>query len=272
MQSIDNATVLVTGGSKGIGLAIAEEFASHGHDLILVARGREELDRAARGIQRKNKVKVTVFAMDLAEGNAPQRLFEQVAQSGASVDILVNDAGVGMSGDFAKGDYRRMTKMLKLNMLVLAQLTHLFLQPMLERKRGRILNIGSVVAYFAGAPNWSAYVASKHFVRSFSKGLSRELKGSGVAATVVSPGATATDFVQTADTADMRAYQASRGPSVKQIAEVAYRACQDGKASAIPGMFNRLLAFLGELHPRHIAFEVFAFLSRKKTRGSSLVR
>ena len=109
----------------------------------------------------------------------------------------------------------------------------------------------------------SAYVASKHYVRAFSKGLSRELKGSGVALTVVSPGATATDFVQTADTADMLAYQAPIGPSVKQIAKIAYRACQFGKTSAIPGLFNKILAFLGELHPRIVAFEVFTFLSRK---------
>lgn len=265
MQSIDKATVLVTGGSKGIGLAIAEAFADHGHDLILVARGREELDRVARDIQARTGVRVMVFAMDLAENDAPQRLFEQVRQAGAGVDILVNNAGVGMTGDFAKGDLARITKMLQLNMLALSHLTHLFLQPMLVRGRGRILNVGSVVAYFAGAPNWSAYVASKHYVRSLSRGLARELKGSGVAVTVVSPGATATDFVKSADAADMLAYRNARGPTARDIAEVAYRACQQGRASAIPGMFNKLLAFLGELQPRDLAFEVFAMLSRKRS-------
>jgi short-subunit dehydrogenase len=265
MQPINNGTVLITGASKGIGLAIAEEFASHGHDLILVARGIEDLERAVLKIKEKAEIKVTTLQIDLSENNAPQQLFELVAQSGTAVDILVNNAGVGMSGDFAKGNYSRMTKMLQLNMLALSQLTHLFLQSMLERKRGRILNIGSLVSYFTGAPNWSGYVASKHYVRAFSKGLSRELKGSGVAATLVSPGPTATDFVRTADTADMLAYQASRGPTVTQVARVAYRACQRGKTSAIPGMFNKILAFLGELHPRNIAFEVFSFLSRKKS-------
>jgi short-subunit dehydrogenase len=264
MQPIENATVLISGASKGIGRAIAEEFASHGHDLILVARGQEELQRTAQNIRDRTGVKVTTLAVDLSETDAPQRLFNQIIQSGAVVDILVNNAGVGMSGDFALGDYSGMTKMLQLNMLALSQLTHLFLQSMLERKRGRILNIGSLVSYFTGAPNWAAYVASKHYVRALTKGLSRELKGSGVAATVVSPGATPTDFVQTADTADMLAYQASTGPSVEQIAKVAYRACQNGKASAIPGLFNKILAFLGELHPRNIAFEVFSFLSKKQ--------
>ncbi len=263
MQRIDKATVLVTGASKGIGRAIAEEFARHGHDVILVARGQDQLESAARSIADSFGVKVTALPMDLSGVDAPRRLFEWVTASGAEVDILVNNAGVGMSGYFSDGDHTRMTGMLRLNMLALSQLTHLFLRPMLERKRGRILNVGSIVAYFSGAPNWSAYVASKHYVRAFSRGLSRELKGSGVAATLVSPGATATDFVRTADTAGMLAYRASRGPSVRQIAKVAYQACQDGKVSVIPGGLNKLMAFLGELHPRDVAFGVFAFLSRK---------
>jgi short-subunit dehydrogenase len=265
MQPIENATVLITGASKGIGRAIAEEFASHGHDLILVARGQENLDLAAQHIKDRNDVKVTTLAADLCKTDMPQQLFDQIKQSGTVVDILVNNAGVGMSGNFASSDYSRMTKMLQLNMLALSQLTHLFLPPMLERNRGRILNTGSLVAYFTGAPNWAAYVSSKHYVRAFSKGLSRELKGSGVAATVVSPGATPTDFVKTADTADMLVFQASTGPSVEQIAKAAYHACQRGNAAVIPGMLNKILAFLGELHPRNIAFEVFSILSKKQT-------
>ncbi|MCU7796542.1 MAG: SDR family oxidoreductase [Candidatus Thiodiazotropha sp. (ex Myrtea spinifera)] len=264
MKPINNATVLVTGGSKGIGLAIAEEFAAQGHDLILVARGLEELERAAQRIRDSAQVNVLTFAIDLSETHAPEHLFEQVKASSVSVDVLVNNAGVGMTGDFAKSDYLKMTRMLQLNILALSQLTHLFLQPMLERNHGRILNIGSLVAYFAGTPSWAAYGASKHYVLSFSKGLARELKGSGVTVTVVSPGTTATDFVKTADATDMRAYQSIDGPSVKEIAKVAYKACQKGEVSVIPGGTNKILAYLGELHPRAIAFEVFAYLSQKK--------
>ena len=263
MEKIVNGTVLVTGASKGIGLAIAKEFASHGHDLILVARGEQELTQAAQAITTKAGVGVTTYVMDLTENEAPQRLYDQIKASGLSVDILVNNAGVGMSGTFEKGSYPRMTKMLQLNMLALTQLTHLFLPSMIQHKRGRILNLGSLVAYFTGAPNWAAYVASKHYVRAFTVGLARELKGTGVAATVVSPGATATDFVHTAGTSDMLAYRTSRGPTVTQIAKTAYQACQQGKVSVIPGGLNKILAFLGELHPRRIAFEVFGFLSGK---------
>jgi len=204
------------------------------------------------------------MALDLSRKEAPQRLFEQVQAAGLTVDILVNNAGVGMTGHFAKGGYSQMTKLLQLNVLALTQLTHLFLQPMLERERGRILNVASLAAFFAGGPNWAAYVASKHYVRAFTKGLSRELKGTGVAATVLCPGATATGFVETADAANMRVYQLPGGPSVAQIAKAAYGACQKGKTSVVPGTFNKILALLGELHPRAIAFEAFTFLSQRR--------
>jgi short-subunit dehydrogenase len=265
MDRIDKATVLVTGGSKGIGLAIAQEFARHGHDLILVARGEEALETAVKKIIQRENVHVTQFAMDLSQQNAPELLFEKVGQKGLSVDVLVNNAGFGMTGNFSKADYSRMSKLLQLNMVRLSQLTHLFLQPMLARGFGRILNVGSVAAYFAGGPNWSAYVASKHFVRAFSRGLSWELRGTGVASTLLSPGATATDFVSTADAANMLVYHIPGKLKVERIARVAYQACQSGKASAIPGLLNKLFAFLGELHPRNLAYGIFALLSRKTT-------
>ncbi len=187
----------------------------------MVSRGQEELALVARRITELTGVTVNTMPLDLSQAGAPQALFEHLQKDGIQVDILVNNAGVGMSGAFAEAGYVRMSQMLQLNMLALSQLTQLFLQPMLERRQGRILNIGSLVAYFTGAPNWSAYVASKHYVRAFTKGLSRELKGSGVAATLIAPGATPTDFVRTANTGDMLAYQASRGPTVEQIAKLA---------------------------------------------------
>ncbi|MEW8209303.1 MAG: SDR family NAD(P)-dependent oxidoreductase, partial [Candidatus Thiodiazotropha taylori] len=154
MEPIEKATVLVTGASKGIGLAIAEEFAAQGHDLVLVARGEETLQCVADGIKAKSGVEVTVISSDLTEADAPRRLYEQMEESGKPIDILVNNAGVGMSGLFQEADYSNLSRMLQLNMLALTQLTHLFLPQMLTRKRGRILNVGSLVSYFKGGPTW----------------------------------------------------------------------------------------------------------------------
>ncbi len=263
MKPIENACVLITGGSKGIGLALAKEFARHGHNLILVARGEEALTDSATMLRESYGVSVETIAMDISTEHAPEKLFDTVAQAGLMVDILVNNAGTGMTGPFAEADDPGMKNMLKLNILTLNRLTRLFLPPMLERRRGRILNVASVVAYFSGAPNWAAYVASKHYVLAFTRGLARELRGTGVAATAVSPGTIATDFVKTANAADMRAYRSPGGASAEHTATLAYRASQKGKTVVIPGMLNKVLAFLGELPPRVIAFEVFAFLSQK---------
>ncbi len=266
MQIIQQATVLVTGGSKGIGFAIAKEFAKHGHHLILVARDKKELDKASKKITSAFNIEVKTISLDLAEPHAPEQLFNQLSNKNINVDILVNNAGVGVTGHFAEHDIEHTMNMLQLNMMALTRLTHLFIQPMLARKQGRILNIGSVVSYFSGAPNWAGYVATKHYVKAFSKGLSRELKNTGVALTLLSPGTTATDFVSTAEATTMRAYQAPSNISPEDIAKLAYKSCQAGKAIAIPGFFNKVLAFLGELPPRAIAFEIFAFLSQKTTK------
>jgi short-subunit dehydrogenase len=265
MQAIQQATVLITGGSKGIGAAIAEEFAKHGHHLILVARSQADLNKTSEMISSKYNTKVRTVVSDLAKPQAPDSLFKQLNDEGVTVDILVNNAGVGVTGHFAKHDLADTMNMLQLNMMALTRLTHLFLQPMLERKKGRILNVGSVVSYFSGAPNWAAYVATKHYVKAFSKGLSRELKNTGVSVTLLSPGTTKTDFVTTADAVSMRAYRTPSNVTPVDIAKLAYKSCQAGKGTAIPGLFNKILAFLGELPPRVIAFEIFAFLSQKSS-------
>ena len=270
MQAIDKATVLITGGSKGIGYALAEEFARHGHHLILVARHADSLKKASEKISNQFNIEIHTITIDLTEPYAPDKLFQQVDNDGTKVDILVNNAGVGVTGNFAEQNLESSMKMLQLNMMALTRLTHLFVQPMLARKQGRIMNVGSVVSYFSGAPNWAAYVASKHYIKAFCKGLSRELKNTGVAVTLLSPGATTTDFVATANATTMRAYQTPSNVSPADIAKIAYRNCQAGKATATPGVFNKILSFLGELPPRAIAFEVFAFLSQKTSKEEKL--
>ncbi len=263
MQAINQANVLITGGSKGIGFAIAEEFAKYGHHLILVARNANKLNQASDNIGSKYNVKVNTIAIDLTKPQAPEKLFKRISDDGTNIDILVNNAGVGVTGHFSRHNLDPTMNMLQLNMMALTHLTHLFIQPMLARKQGRILNVGSIVAYFSGAPNWATYVASKHYVKAFSKGLSRELRNTGVAVTLLSPGATLTDFVTTADATEMRAYRNTINVSPTDIARLAYKSCQAGKATAIPGTINKILAFLGELPPRAVAFEIFAFLSQK---------
>ena len=248
----DPGTVLVTGGSRGIGLALAREFARNGHDLVLVAREEAAPERAASQLERETGVRV-------------ERLVRGLEDAGIAVDVLVNNAGIGDHAPLVEADPERLERMLQRNVLGLTGLTRRLLPDMLSRGRGRILNVASLVAYFQGGPNWTTYVASKAYVLSFTRGLAMELRGTGVSATALAPGATDTEFVGRSGVGDVRAYRWLPKASPERIAHAAYVGTMAGRATVIPGLLNRLLAFLGELHPRGVAQAVFTFLSGSAT-------
>ena len=256
---------LVTGGSKGIGLALAGEFARHGHDVILVARNEAALERAALDLRRTTRAVVYTYAGDLSREETPEQLLRWVADTDLQVDVLVNNAGIGDHGDLVTTNPVRLRTMLGLNVAGMPELTRLFLDPMLQRGRGRILNVASIAAYFTGGPHWASYVASKAYVLSFTRGLQAELKRTGVTVTALSPGTTATDFVGDSGVGRTRAYRWLPQLSVEDVAKAGYQATTRGKKEVVPGFANKMLAFLGELHPRGVAQGVFGFLSRSAT-------
>ncbi|PVV23316.1 MAG: hypothetical protein B6D79_12260 [gamma proteobacterium symbiont of Ctena orbiculata] len=261
MKRDSRPTALITGGSKGIGLELANQFGQHGHDLVLVARSDRDLKRAATQLHTEYGCRVDVFSVDLTAIDALAELYRQVTDNGIQVDVLVNNAGTGDVGPFAVSDINRQLDMLQLNIVSLTALTRLFLPGMIERGSGRILNIASVVAYFAGGSNWASYVASKHYVLALTRGLAKELAGTGVNVTALCPGPTATAFVNQAGAGVMRIYRWLPKVTSSEVARAGYRAAMTGQTTAVPGLLNKLFAFLGELPPRSIAQWVFGFLS-----------
>lgn len=207
MNNTSRPIALITGGSKGIGIELAKQFASHEHDLVLVARSEVGLQRAADELKSGYDCRVTTFTLDLIADDAPTELFRRVKAKGIRVDVLVNNAGSGDYGPLSDSDLERQLDMLRINILSLTALTRLFLPGMIERGNGRILNLASVVAYFSGGPNWASYVASKHYVLTLTRGLAKELSGTGVTATALCPGPTATDFVGQAGVGGARVYR-----------------------------------------------------------------
>jgi short-subunit dehydrogenase len=203
-------TALVTGASGGIGADLARELARHGHDLILVARTQPALDAVAREISAAHGVRAEVLTADLADPAAPDALFAEVMRRGFSVDVLVNNAGLGGLAPFAEQDPAVQRQMLTVNVEALTRLSRLFLPAMVQRGRGRVLNVPSTAGFFPG-PGMAVYYASKAYVISLSVALANELEPRGITVTCLCPGATKTRFDEVAGSSRSRLFT---GPGV----------------------------------------------------------
>jgi short-subunit dehydrogenase len=241
-------TALITGASAGLGLELAQIFAADGHDLVLVARRRTELDALAARLTAEHGIAACVMAEDLADPGAPARILAELERRRIEVEFLVNNAGFGTRGAFAERELRRELEMVQVNVTTLVHLTGLLLPPMVARGHGRILNLGSTAGFQPG-PFMAIYYATKAFVNSFSEALAFELAGTGVTATVSCPGATATEFSKVAGTDKSRLFKSGAMPAA-EVAAHAYRAMMAGKTTAIPGVRNKFLLQIQRASPR----------------------
>jgi short-subunit dehydrogenase len=251
---------LITGGSVGIGAALADEFAEHGHDLILVSRNRETLEARGRAIQEKFPVNVICVAEDLSDPAGPGRLYRTVSERGVRVDNLVNNAGVGLFGKFVTTDLDVELKMIQLNVTSLVELTKRFLPGMVERRSGRILNVASTAAFVPG-PWMSIYYATKAFVLSFSEAIDYELKPNGISVTALCPGPTESEFKVRAGSQRSRLFEAFV-MDAPTVARAGYDGLMKGKPLVIPGLRNKLIPLAARMTPRSL----IATLSHRAAR------
>ncbi|WP_124726889.1 SDR family NAD(P)-dependent oxidoreductase [Staphylospora marina] len=243
-----NQTVLITGASEGIGKELAKLFAESGHHLVLVARNREKLNRLADELSDAHGVRIHVHDYDLSKPLAPAALVHTLEESGITVDMLINNAGFGLYGEFAKLDPDHQLNMIDLNIRSLTDLTHRLLPGMLQRGHGRIMNVASVAAFQPG-PLMAVYYATKAYVLSFSEALANELKGTGVTVTAFCPGPTATRFTERAGLEQSKLFQ-SGAMTAEEVARIGYKGFLAGKTVIIPGFRNRLLVTVGRFLPR----------------------
>jgi uncharacterized protein len=246
-----NGTALITGASGGIGYELAKLFAQDHYNLVLVARSGPKLAQVAEELKSQFGISVTVVPIDLTLPNAPQALFEDVRRAGIQVDVLVNNAGYGVYGEFAKLPLMEDIGMLQLNVAALTVLTKLFLQPMLERRAGKILNVASTAGFQAG-PMMAVYYASKAYVISFSEAVANELQGSGVTVTCLAPGATDTGFQGRAGTENSVLFRAVKPMDARTVALDGYRGLMAGKTLVISGFRNWLVAESVRFAPRKL--------------------
>ncbi|OUJ73617.1 SDR family NAD(P)-dependent oxidoreductase [Hymenobacter crusticola] len=262
MTDLQNQTALVTGASSGIGYELAKLFAQDGINLVLVARRGEVLEKIKHDFERQYRIRVVSMPLDLSSLGEAQALYQACKAENLQIDYLVNNAGYGAYGSVTQADSATYENMLTLNIITLTTLTTLFVKDMVQRRFGRILNIGSLAA-FQSLPNLAAYGASKTYVMHFTEGLHAELKGTGVTATVLNPGLTETGFVERADMG--RSAQAQRTMlRADVVAQAGYRGMMRGKLNVVPGWQNRVLSFTAGVMPsRKLLLAAASFVMRE---------
>jgi short-subunit dehydrogenase len=248
-------TALITGGSGGIGLEIAKVLAGKGFDLVLVSRNRDALEAAAGQIEGKHPVAVRVFAADLRRREAPEAIFDFLRSENTAVDVLINNAGFGLGGEFADTELTRELEMIQVNIAALTHLTKLFLPAMIKRRSGRILNLASTAAFQPG-PLMAVYYATKAYVLSFSEALAEELRNSGVTVTALCPGATRTSFAEVAKVGNSRLFSLFGLADAADVASYGVSAMLRGQRVAIPGLKNKIIVNANRFSPRAVTAKV----------------
>jgi short-subunit dehydrogenase len=241
-------TTLITGASSGIGEVFARRLAALGRNVLLVARSEDKLATLCNELGRSNSVRAQYVAMDLSQPESPARLFEEAEKRGLTVDMLINNAGFGSFGDFAKSDLDRELNMIDLNIKALVELTYRFLPPMRERQQGAIINVAST-AGFQAVPFMATYAATKAFVLSFSEALWEENRPHGVKVMALCPGVTDTNFFEAARGQKPPARVAQ---TPEDVVDTALRALARGKSHVISGWTNRAMMEAERLAPRSL--------------------
>ncbi len=244
---------LITGASKGIGKAIAENLAKQNINLLLVARSEDLLREFSEELRCIYNIQVHYLTIDLALNEAPKYVANWITENNFAVNILVNNAGYGLSGAFTKYDFQKHLDMMHVNMTVPVSLTYLLLPILQQQSASYILNIASSAAYQA-VPGLSLYAASKSFILSFSRGLKYELRNSNVSVTVVCPGATDTDFPNRADVTTEKAKKLAKKFNMppSDVAALSINAMFSKKAEVVTGFINKLNLFLTWMLPKWV--------------------
>lgn len=260
-------TALVTGASSGIGYELAKLLARDGFDLVLVARSRERLKTIARALQNTHGIKAYTIASDLSESGAASRIVRAINQEGVQVDVLVNNAGFGSYGEFARTRPEVMTEMVQVNAGAVIHLTRLLVPGMIDRGRGRILVVASLAGFQPG-PLMAVYYATKAFLISFSEALQEELRGTGVTVTVMCPGPTRTGFGKRARMLSSRLFSGRtlRVMEPGPVARHGYRAMLAGRMFSVPGFANKALVLASKFSPRIVTRRVTKFLQDRRRR------
>ncbi|AFL52563.1 short-subunit dehydrogenase [Sinorhizobium fredii] len=253
--------VVVVGGSRGIGKAIADIAARDGATVVLVARSPDGLSAAAAHMPKAGG-EVFTLALDLSAGDAARQLESYLSANGLFCDVLVNSAGYGLRGSATVLPVGEQLGIVDLNIRALTDLTLRFLPGMVARGRGGVINLGSVASFTAG-PYMALYYASKGFVRSFSEALHQELHRTGVTVTCVAPGPVSTEFLERSGANRAALFKVLPKVDSQYVAECAWRGFRSGRRLVIPGISAKLAILVTSLLPSKLLLPLIGRLQRR---------
>ena len=250
------AWTLITGASEGLGVAFARLAAKEKRNVILTARSTDKLEAVATEL-RAMGVEAVVIPADLTDAAAVDALWAS-ATDGREIDVLVNNAGLGFHGAFSDpSGWDREEASIAVNLGALTRLMKLAIPHMQSLPKGRILNVASVAGFSPG-PNMAVYHATKAYVLSLSEAVAEELRGTRVTVTALCPGATATNFFNDADMHDVRLLKMAKPMNAAEVADLGWLQARIGQRIVVPGLMNKILAFLPRISPRGLTTRIAA--------------
>ena len=256
---------VVTGGSDGIGLELARQFAAAGDAMLLIGRQHSKLDAAASALRKAGAKRVEIVAFDLAGADALMRFDTALRVLKVYPDVLVNNAGVGLAGSFHKHASEDVARLVALNVGALTALTRHVLPGMRVRGRGGVLNVASLAGYTPG-PQQAAYYASKAYVIALSEALAHENRGYGVRVSVLAPGAVRTKFHERMGSAGGWYLKLMPVLKADRVARAGYHGFRRGQRVIIPGLLNIAMLPVLRFMPHRVTLPfVAALLNPRRT-------
>lgn len=253
---------LITGASKGIGRAMALLLAQKGYNLLLVARSAEELQTLTAFVKSNHNVDAIYHVADLSVAGTASQIAEWVKTLHVPVSILINNAGLGIWGNFGELDIISQTSMMQVNMTALVELSHHLIPALKSQKQAFILNVSSTAAYQA-VPTLAVYAASKSFVLSFSRALRHELKSTTVSVSCLCPGPTDTGFAHSAGMDALAELAAKFNMTADEVARTGINGMLRKKAEIVPGFLNKLSSLAAKHSPKAFIEHITAGLYKQ---------
>jgi short-subunit dehydrogenase len=263
LKEFDGKWALVTGASAGIGVALAREVARHGTKLILTARRKDRLEALATELTSKG-CEVRIVAADLNDPVAPRQIYEATEGAGLAVDILINNAGLGLFGAFHTNPIEQELGQVRVNCEAMVRLARLFVPRMVERRRGWVL-ITASTASFQPVPYMSTYAATKCFDRMFALGIAQEVGRYGVKVTVLCPGPTESEFF---DVARAELFKKWGVQSAEDVARIGIAALARGRRTVVPNFSGSFSALMVRFLPNGLITGLVDRITRPSLPGA----